>query len=161
MPITSEPQKVSDRTAIHRSASMLERRIPWFLRAIYCGWATGIIALFILCSNLSPDPRGLGTHEQLGLPPCGLQFMFGTPCPSCGMTTAWTLFSHGQWLRSAQINLGGFLMALLAVPTCVSLLMASIQGRWRTWQPRPLLITGLFLMILFITFAQWIIRLQT
>lgn len=160
MHIPSEPQKVPDQPVMPRSQSSTEQHIPRFLRVIYCGWAAGIIALFVLCSNLSPDPRGLGTHEQLGLPPCGLQSLFGTPCPSCGMTTAWTLFSHGQWLRSAQVNLGGFLMALLAIPTCGSLLMASIQGRWRTWQPRPLLITGLFLMILFITFAQWIIRLQ-
>jgi len=160
MPITSEPQKVPDDREIYASHPLMGRRIPGFFRVIYCGWAAGIIALFVLCSTLSPDPRGLGTHEQLGLPPCGLQSMFGTPCPSCGMTTAWTLFSHGQWLRSAQVNLGGFLMALLAIPTCMSLLMASIQGRWQNWLPRPLLITGLFLMILLITFAQWIIRLQ-
>jgi hypothetical protein len=38
--------------------------------------------------SLRPDPRGHGTHEQLGLPPCLTASVFGYPCPLCGFTTA-------------------------------------------------------------------------
>ncbi|NBO19844.1 MAG: DUF2752 domain-containing protein, partial [Proteobacteria bacterium] len=45
---------------------------------------------------LTPDARGLGTHEQLGLPPCGFYLWYGLPCPSCGMTTSWPHFLTRQ-----------------------------------------------------------------
>lgn len=39
--------------------------------------------------SLTPDPRGIGTHEQLGMEPCGwAQGPDGIPCPTCGVTTA-------------------------------------------------------------------------
>lgn len=40
---------------------------------------------------LSPSPNGLGTHQQLGLPPCFFHQFTGIPCPTCGMTTS---FAH-------------------------------------------------------------------
>jgi hypothetical protein len=45
----------------------------------------GLIALLATARWLTPDARGLGTHEQLGLPPCGFYLWYGLPCPSCGM----------------------------------------------------------------------------
>ncbi len=48
---------------------------------------TAVIVGLLL--TLQPDPRGIGTHEQLGMEPCGwAQGPNGIPCPTCGVTTA-------------------------------------------------------------------------
>src|SRR5438046_1464548 len=33
---------------------------------------------------LNPSAAGTGTHQQLGLPPCGWLQVMGIPCPMCG-----------------------------------------------------------------------------
>jgi hypothetical protein len=43
-----------------------------------------------------PDARGIGTHEQLGLEPCGWPVAYGIPCPTCGCTTAACHLVHGH-----------------------------------------------------------------
>src|SRR4051812_30504606 len=49
---------------------------------------------------LRPNVSGTGTHQQLGLPPCGWLAVTGCPCPMCGCTTAVSHFVHGQLLAS-------------------------------------------------------------
>lgn len=46
----------------------------------------GFITVLLL--QATPDPRGFGTHEQLGMVPCGWPPSGGLPCPTCGATTA-------------------------------------------------------------------------
>ena len=46
-------------------------------------------SLFVFALSLvPPDPRGFGTHELLGMEPCGWADSGGIPCPTCGVTTA-------------------------------------------------------------------------
>ncbi|MGE0130055.1 MAG: DUF2752 domain-containing protein [Blastocatellales bacterium] len=45
---------------------------------------------------LQPSLHGVGTHEQLGLPPCAFLHFTGIPCPSCGLTTS---FAHAARLH--------------------------------------------------------------
>lgn len=45
---------------------------------------------------ITPSPNGIGTHRQLGLPPCFFHQFTGIPCPTCGMTTS---FAHTVRLR--------------------------------------------------------------
>lgn len=78
-------------------------------------WGVFLLAGFSLAVSLAPNPAGFGTHQQLGLPPCSFQTMFGIPCPSCGMTTSFSHFVRGQWLRAAAANLGGLLLAIVSM----------------------------------------------
>lgn len=78
---------------------------------------------------LSPDPAGLGTHQQLFLPPCLFHLLTGLPCAFCGMTTGFALMAQGQVSAALAANLmapGGF-----AVTVVVGLLglVAAIRGR--------------------------------
>ena len=57
-------------------------------------------ALLGLSAWLEPSPTGLGTHEQLHLPPCGWIATIDMPCPTCGMTTAFAYAAHGDLLHS-------------------------------------------------------------
>ena len=89
------------------------RPIKTVVRLLLVAWGVFLLAGFSLAVSLAPNPAGFGTHQQLGLPPCSFQTMFGIPCPSCGMTTSFSHFVRGQWLRAAAANLGGLLLAIL------------------------------------------------
>lgn len=67
--------------------------------------------------SVKPDPRGYGTHEALGLPPCGLMLVAEVPCPSCGLTTS---FAH-----SARLQVGSAFRANPAGPVLFGLVLAT------------------------------------
>jgi hypothetical protein len=76
----------------------------------------GGIAVFTLAAVLNPytpngQPRILGTHEQLGLPPCNFRTLTGHPCPGCGMTTCFSLLAHGDFPAAWTINWAGVIAA--------------------------------------------------
>ena len=91
------------------------RPIKTVVRLLLVAWGVFLLAGFSLAVSLAPNPAGFGTHQQLGLPPCSFQTMFGIPCPSCGMTTSFSHFVRGQWLRAAAANLGGLLLAIVSM----------------------------------------------
>ena len=105
-------------------------------RAILLGIAFFLIAGFVVALRLSPDPRGFGTHQQLGLPPCAAQLVFGFPCPGCGMTTCFSHFVRGQFVEAARANLAGAVLAAvcsLLIPWC---LWSALRGRlWMVSDP--------------------------
>ena len=78
---------------------------------------TGLVGLLLLAvaACLTPAQEGHGTHRQLGLPPCTVRVLLGIPCPSCGMTTAWTHFAHGDPAAAARTNFTGLLLAMTAL----------------------------------------------
>ena len=65
-------------------------------------WASIVFlfTLFILFLSyyLQADPSGVGTHQQLGLAPCGLLSLTNVPCPMCGMTTTFSYSAHFQFI---------------------------------------------------------------
>ena len=84
---------------------------------------------FGLARWLEPAAAGLGTHQQLGLPPCTVRVLAGVPCPSCGMTTSFAHFTRGNWRASAAANAGGFLLATLCAGQVVWLAASVARGR--------------------------------
>lgn len=83
----------------------------------------------VVATRLTPDPAGLGTHQQLGLPPCAFRAVWGVRCPACGMTTSWAHFVRGQLVSSVQVNPAGAMLAALASLTSAGLLMQVVVGR--------------------------------
>ena len=92
------------------------RRGRWLL----VGWSLFLIGGFALAFALKPDPRGYGTHQSLGLPPCTFRMLFGIPCPSCGMTTSFSHLMHGNISQAFERASGVVLAAVCAVqiPWC-------------------------------------------
>lgn len=106
-----------------------------------------------LALYVQPDVAGLGTHRQLGLPPCSMIVLTGYPCPTCGMTTAFAHFVRGQGLAALRAQPGG---AVLALVTLISVLLAArtlVTGRppnlpaWLArWELPPLIVAGLIVL---------------
>jgi hypothetical protein len=46
---------------------------------------------------------------------CGMQIVFGRPCPGCGLTRSFIHLAHGDWRSSLAIHRVGWLVALLVV----------------------------------------------
>lgn len=61
---------------------------------------------------LQPSPAGHGTHQALGLAPCGWMSGMGIPCPTCGMTTAFSYAAHGELLAALRAQPMGLLLAV-------------------------------------------------
>ncbi len=99
-------------------------------------WALvlGLICFGLLAVawTLSPDARGLGTHRQLGLAPCSLVMMTGYPCPTCGMTTAFSHAVRGEVILAFYAQPTGLLAALMVFVVGVVAMTAALTGRmWR------------------------------
>lgn len=81
---------------------------------------------------LTPDPSGMGTHEQLGLPPCSLVVMTGYPCPTCGMTTSFSNVVRGHVFAAFQAQPAGLALAAITIVVFLGALRALLFGRvWR------------------------------
>lgn len=121
----------------------------------------GIVPLCLLmtASQLHPSEQGLGTHQQLGLPPCSSRIMFGIRCPACGMTTSWAHFTQGHWWQSVQVNVGGFLLAIVACLVVVVSAVCFIYPNldlMRYQKPAGIAAVGITL----ITLLDWLFRLK-
>ena len=132
-------------------------------RAAALFFAGGVIAVFLVASRLNPydpatgEPLSVGTHTQLGLPPCNFLAMSGFPCPSCGMTTSFALLMRGDMVAGWRANGAGIFLAFLgwvALPWC---LLAGLGGRlWWFFRLESGLLTGL-LAGLAITLLRWMV----
>lgn len=128
-------------------------------RTILLGMALVLLSVFIVALLLNPDPRGYGTHQQLGLPPCTFQFLFGRPCPGCGMTTCFAHFVRGQFLQAVHANPAGAVLAVVCALLIPWSLWSVRCGRfWMVSDPIPaaaFLSISLSIVIVFL----WVVRL--
>lgn len=128
----------------------MTRRIPVGL-LVQVALFLGCIWLVATAWSIEPDTRGHGTHEQLGLEPCGYLRRTGEPCPSCGMTTSFAHTVRFQVLNGLRANPAGTVLCIL-----VMLFPLHLIGCWRRGEPpesilRPpraaFLIVGLAVLI--------------
>ncbi len=96
-----------------------------------------VLAVFLLAplllvafgAWLRPDPRGYGTHEKLGLPPCVMMEWFHVPCPGCGVTTSVALAAHGRIFDAARTQPFGLFVALAIPAAAVWAVAGHLRGR--------------------------------
>lgn len=74
-----------------------------------------------LASILTPHRAGMGTHRQLGLPPCQFEQVTGMPCATCGCTTSFSHAANGSLLDAFITQPFG---AVLAVLTAMAVLVS-------------------------------------
>lgn len=134
--------------------------LRWYQRIAMVVGGTFLVSLLIVAAVLKPSPRGMGTHRQLGLPPCSLVMLAGVRCPSCGMTTSWSHLTRGNVLSAVRANSGGTLLALAAVACGPWLLISGVAGRWKFWLPDERVLVGIGLVIIAVTIVDWILRLK-
>ena len=121
--------------------------------------ALGLITVMGIARWLVPDPRGFGTHTQLGLSPCLFAAATGKLCPTCGMTTSFAWFARGRLDRSWRANPAGSLLA----PTCVALipwlLIGAARGRLLGVKSLEGPLIALVVAIVAVSLFFWTIRL--
>jgi len=134
---------------------MSSRRLGAAERGSLAILAAGLIFVLGIAAWLTPNPSGLGTHQQLGLPPCTSLMVLGIRCPACGMTTSWALMIEGRIPEALAANLGGsllFVVAFLSVPWIAWIVWTGNRQAREQW--------GYFalsgsLTSMFIAFVMW------
>ena len=132
--------------------------MSWPLRCV--SLAAGLVSLALLgvAAALEPAADGYGTHQQLGLPPCTSIVLFDAPCPACGMTTSWSRLLRGQLMGACDANLGGALLAIIAlayIPASCYFFFTGAATR-REWFSLALACALVIAMLL--ATAQWLLR---
>lgn len=118
------------------------------------------LTLLVVASRLEPNSNGLGTHQQLGLPPCSMRVIFGIRCPGCGMTTSWAHFTNGDWSSSMAVNPGGFLLAGFSLAFACIAMGTCWTGRYPGPNTQKALAASI-LAIAAITLVNWTVRLAS
>lgn len=112
-----------------------------------------------LAAWLRPDPRGMGTHQQLGAGPCGMLVSTGYPCPTCGMTTAFSLLMHGRLLKSLAVQPAGFFLACATVAvtalSAAAVVLGRFPGMWRLSRVSPF---WLYFSLLMLILVGWVYK---
>ena len=105
------------------------------------------LALLGVAAGLTPDDRGFGTHESMGLPPCGFKAATDLPCATCGMTTSFSHATNGDLITAFTVQPAGTLLALgtamLAVLSAGSLVFGFSLAPLGRLVSRPPFVLGL------------------
>jgi hypothetical protein len=98
-------------------------------RLIALGVAIACLSVLTLASRLPPNPAGVGSHRGLGLAGCQFLDSTGLPCPSCGMTTSFAWFAHGNLVASVYVQPMGAALAVIAAACVWGGLYVALSGR--------------------------------
>jgi hypothetical protein len=132
--------------------------LGWPIRCLLLVAAACLAGLLVVAKKLEPDPRGFGTHIQLGLRPCAFLTVTGRLCPTCGMTTSFAWVMHGRIDRSWQTNPAGCLYALLTIPLIAWLVLSAVENDPVGFRSLSAPLTGLLVAAVALGLASWLIR---
>lgn len=119
-----------------------------------------IFSFVCLALFVEPDPRGYGTHEKLGLPPCFFHLFSGLPCPLCGLTTSFIFMSRGHLSQAFTAHpLGPMLFASL-VFMGLFCLFASLLGRGIRFRHGDSLVRRGSAVLVVVILITWVLRLS-
>lgn len=130
MTVSAEPRTIA--TAASPAGPVIDR-----LSAMAILVAAVIAVVFL--ARVHPDPRGFGTHEQLGMQPCSWPVVMGLPCPTCGVTTAACHVVHLQLWSAVRTQPFGAALALFGLGLAIRAAWSLLTGtsfldwlaRWR------------------------------
>jgi hypothetical protein len=140
------------------SSAFPQKLIGW-RRLAAAALAVALLAPLVVARCLVPDPRGLGTHQQLGLPPCTFRVLFGRPCPACGMTTAWANALRGRLSPALRANVTGTLLCGLDLAAVGWLGLSVLRGRWLGREPNHDAGAWLAGCVTAVMLVEWCVRL--
>lgn len=134
-------------------------RRPGRARAIAVVVLVGCLAPLSVAAWLTPDELGVGSHQQLGLPPCSMLTLVGYPCPTCGMTTAFAHTVRGElWsaFRAQPAGLGLALALVLAASVSLGVVVTGKVWAVNWYRVSPTRVTlGVVLFLL----SGWVYKL--
>ena len=123
--------------------------------------AAALALVFAVAWWVNPNPDGLGSHMQLGLPPCNLGRFVGIPCPFCGMTTAFALMMRGDmrmafWVQPAGVGL--FFISLAGLILSVGI---AVSGRIpRAIVTHPSVIRWAWILAVVMISGSWLYKIM-
>lgn len=123
--------------------------VPWLL--------VFFVAIFLIDPYQGGEAARAGTHQQLGLPECNFKTITSVPCPSCGMTTSFTLLVRADVWNSIQANFAGTMLAafgLLFIPWAFA---SAFCGRFVFIRSLELVVFRLAVVFLIVLFGRWAI----
>lgn len=135
--------------------------IRWWARSILLVLTAPWIAVFIVAIALNPydsddgGARKMGTHMQLGLPDCNFKVLTQLPCPSCGMTTSFSLLLHADVWNSMQANFAGTALAAFGLFFIPWALASAFFGRFMFVRSLEMVIFRLAIVFLVLLFGRW------
>ncbi|MSQ96555.1 MAG: DUF2752 domain-containing protein [Gemmataceae bacterium] len=147
-PYEADEDSVDEAKPIHRwiRAALIALTIPW-------------IIVFVIATQLYPyedgEPLRMGTHQQLGLPECTFKAKAGIPCPSCGMTTSFSLLIHADVWNSLKANFAGTGLATFGLLFIPWALASAFFGRFVFVRSLEMLVFRLAIVFLVILFGRW------
>src|SRR6476620_6767805 len=94
------------------SPSIEPQRLSIPARGMVFALALLLMGVLILAHSLRPSPSAVETHMQMGFQRCEFLARTHLPCPTCGMTTSFSYFAHGNLIASFFVQPMGFLLAL-------------------------------------------------
>ena len=146
----------------YRLKSREDAKLARWVRGTLVGITVGIGVVFAIALWIRPydqDGRALllGTHRQIGLPPCSFYAWTKLPCPSCGMTTSFALLARGDVWNSLKANAVGTLLAGFCLALVPWSLASAARGRFFFVGSLERALTRLVIAFLVLLLCRWLI----